>query len=299
MDRAIKNRMGKQEAITGYLFLSPSLFLFAVFILFPILYGFGISFTDYGGFNLKANFVGLQNFVNMASDDYFQISIRNNLFYLVTFVPLTILLSLVSALALNQVKVFKKLLRMVFYFPQISSMVAVAMIWSILLNPSKGPVNTVLQHLSIQSPPEWLMSPSWAMFAIVIVSVWKEFGYYMIILLAGIQGIPDHLYESASLDGAGGWSKFLYITLPMLSPTLFVVLILTIISSFQVFDLVAVMTGGGPGRATNVLVYRLYQEAFMNYHVGYASAMAVVLFLIIFLITALQFKFGNQWVVYS
>jgi multiple sugar transport system permease protein len=296
MERVIRNRRWKQEAATAYLFLAPCIVLFVVFILFPILYGFAISFTNYGGFDLKADFIGLKNFISMFSDDYFQTSIKNNLFFLVTFVPMTIILALISALALNHVKLFKKFFRMVFYFPQISSMVAVAMIWCILLNPSKGPVNQLLQSLSVKSPPEWLMSPSWAMFAIVLVSVWKDFAYYMIILLAGIQGIPDHLYESASLDGAGSWSKFWYVTLPMLSPTLFIVLILTIISSFQVFDLVSVMTGGGPGRATNVLVYRIYQEAFMNYHVGYASAMAVVLFLIIFIFTALQFKFGDKWV---
>jgi multiple sugar transport system permease protein len=272
--------------------------LFAVFILFPIIYGFVISFTNYGGFNLKFDFIGLKNYANMFSDDYFQISIKNNLFYLATFVPLTIFFALISALALNKVKFFKKFFRMVFYFPQISSMVAIAMIWAILLNPTRGPVNMMLMQLSVKSPPEWLMSPSWAMFAVVLVSVWKDFSYYMIILLAGIQGIPEYLYESAALDGAGSWSKFRYITIPILTPTLFIVLILTIISSFQVFDLVAVMTGGGPGRATNVLVYRIYQEAFMNYHVGYASAMAVVLFLIIFIITAIQFKFGDKWVVY-
>jgi ABC-type sugar transport system permease subunit len=298
MERTIRSRRWEREAITAYLFLAPCIVLFAVFILFPIIYGFVISFTNYGGFNLKFDFIGLKNYANMFSDDYFQISIKNNLFYLATFVPLTIFFALISALALNKVKFFKKFFRMVFYFPQISSMVAIAMIWAILLNPTRGPVNMMLMQLSVKSPPEWLMSPSWAMFAVVLVSVWKDFSYYMIILLAGIQGIPEYLYESAALDGAGSWSKFRYITIPILTPTLFIVLILTIISSFQVFDLVAVMTGGGPGRATNVLVYRIYQEAFMNYHVGYASAMAVVLFLIIFIITAIQFKFGDKWVVY-
>lgn len=288
----------RREVITGYLFLAPCLLLFFVFIFFPAVYGLLISFTNYGGFNLKFDFVGIKNYINLFSDDYFKISIRNNLFFLITFVPITLVLALIAALGLNLIKFWKKFFRMAFYFPQIASMVAVAMIWSILFNPVKGPINMILLHLGAQHPPEWLMSANWAMFAIVLVSVWKNFGYYAIILLAGLQGIPDYLYESATLDGAGSWNKFRYITLPMLSPTLFIVLILTIISSFQVFDLVSVMTGGGPGRATNVLVYRIYQEAFINYNVGYASAMAVVLFLIVFALTAIQFKLENKWVVY-
>ncbi|MNE44992.1 sn-glycerol-3-phosphate transport system permease protein UgpA [compost metagenome] len=142
------------------------------------------------------------------------------------------------------------------------------------------------------------MSSKWALLAVILVAVWKSFGYYMIILLAGIQGIPEHLYESARLDGAGKFQQFLYITLPSLSPTLFMVLILTIINSFQVFDLVSVMTDGGPGRSTNVLVFRIYQEAFINYRMGYAAAMSTVLFLIIMVISIIQFKLEKKWVTY-
>ena len=142
------------------------------------------------------------------------------------------------------------------------------------------------------------MSSKWALIAIVVVAVWKSFGYYMIILLAGIQGIPAHLYESARLDGANRFKQFLYITLPSLSPTLFMVLILTIINSFQVFDLVSVMTDGGPGRSTNVLVFRIYQEAFVNYRMGYSAAMSTVLFLITMIISLIQFRLEKKWVTY-
>lgn len=287
-----------KDNLSGWLFLLPSFILFSFFLLIPLIYGLVISFTDYGGFNLGFHFTGLANYQRLFQDDYFKIAMRNNLFYLVTFVPATVILSTVAAIALNGARVFRKFLRMAFYFPQVASMVSVAMVWCILFNPTTGPINAALRHLGVQNPPEWLMSPSWAMFAIVIVSVWKSVGFYMIILLAGLQGIPAYLYESAIIDGAGAWNRTRYITLPMLSPTIFMVTILAVINSFQVFDLVSVMTNGGPGRATNVLVYRIYQEAFVNLNVGYASAMAAVLFIIVFVITTLQFGFEKKWVHY-
>lgn len=288
----------QHQNITAFMFILPSLVFFTVFTLIPIIVGFIFSFTDYGGFQLRFHFLGLKNFLKLFHDDYFKISILNNIYYSITFVPLTIILSLLAALAVDGVKYFKKFLHMAFYFPQVASMVSISMIWCILFHPSLGPVNSFIKLLGIQNPPEWLLSPRWAMPAIIIVSIWKNFGYYMIMLLAGLQGIPEYLYESATLDGAGRWNKFRYITLPTLSPTLFIVTILNIIYSFQVFDLVKVMTDGGPGRATNVLVYRIYQEAFENCNVGYASSMAVILFLIIFTITLIQFKFEKKWVNY-
>lgn len=287
-----------KDSLSGYLFLLPSLILFSVFLFAPLVYGLVISFTDYGGFGLGFHFTGLANYRRLFSDDYFKVSMRNNLFYLVTFVPATVVLSTAAAIALNGVHVFRKFFRMAFYFPQVASMVSVAMVWCILFNPTTGPVNAVLTHLGVRNPPEWLMSQSWAMVAVVIVSVWKSVGFYMIILLAGLQGIPDYLYESAIIDGAGAWDRTRYITLPMLSPTVFMVTVLAVINSFQVFDLVSVMTNGGPGRATNVLVYRIYQEAFVNLNAGYASAMAAILFIIVFAITALQFGLEKKWVHY-
>lgn len=284
--------------MTAILFLLPALLLFTVFIFLPLLYGLVMSFTDYGGFNITPNFVGLDNFVHLFKDDYFKVSLGNNLLYAALFVPLTLLVSLIAAVALNSVFQFKKYFRMAFYFPQITSMVSVAIVWGLMFNPMRGPINGILKSIGIADPPDWLMSTHWALIAVVLVSVWKNFGFYMLMMLAGIQGIPDFLYESAKLDGAGPWKRFLYITLPGLSPTIFMSLILTIINSFQVFDLVSVMTNGGPGRSTNVLVYRIYQEAFVNYKMGYASAMAVVLFLIIVIVSIVQFKLEKKWVTY-
>lgn len=284
--------------VPGTLFILPAFVLFAVFIFIPLVYGLGMSFTDYGGFNLKANFVGTDNYAKLFQDNYFLISLRNNIIYTLVFVPLTVLLALLSAVALNGIRHLRKYLRMAFYFPQITSMVSIAIVWGLLFNPMSGPINTVLKGIGIVSPPEWLMSSHWALLAIILVAVWKSFGYYMIILLAGIQGIPEHLYESAKLDGANKFQQFLYITLPSLSPTLFMVLVLTIINSFQVFDLVSVMTDGGPGRSTNVLVFRIYQEAFIHYRMGYAAAMSAVLFLIIMVISLIQFRMEKKWVTY-
>jgi len=280
------------------MFILPAFALFAVFIFIPLAYGLFMSFTDYGGFNIKPNFTGWDNYRKLFHDDYFLISLKNNIVYTGLFVPLTAALALLSAIALNSALHLRKFLRMSFYFPQITSMVSIAIVWGLLLNPMRGPINHMLQWLGIAHPPEWLMSSRWALIAIVIVAVWKSFGYYMIILLAGIQGIPEYLYESAKLDGAGAFKRFLYVTLPGLSPTLFLVIILAIINSFQVFDLVAVMTNGGPGRSTNVLVFRIYQEAFVYYRMGYAAAMSMVLFLIVMTISFIQFRLEKKWVTY-
>lgn len=161
-----------------------------------------------------------------------------------------------------------------------------------------GPINGVLQILGVANPPQWLTSTEWSMTTITIVSIIKNFGYYMVLFIAGLQGIPEDLYEAASLDGANSWQKFKKITLPMLSPTTFLCSIMCLINSFKVFDLVNIMTDGGPGRSSNVLVYRIYQEAFRNYDFGYASAYAVVLFLIVFVITMFQFRGQKKWVNY-
>lgn len=284
--------------IPGTLFILPAFVLFAVFIFIPLIYGFVMSFTDYGGFNVTPDFVGFTNYIHLFKDDYFLVSLKNNMVYTALFVPLTMLLALFAAIAVNHVLHLRKYLRMAFYFPYITSMVSIAIAWGLLFNPISGPINAILKSLGIANPPEWLMSSQWALLAIILVAVWKSFGYYMIILLAGIQGIPEHLYEAAELDGAGKFKQFLYVTLPSLSPTLFMVLVLTIINSFQVFDLVSVMTEGGPGRSTNVLVFRIYQEAFIHYRMGYAAAMSTVLFLIIMVISLIQFRLEKKWVTY-
>lgn len=283
--------------LKGYLFLLPSFAGLLTFVLIPILMGFVISFTNYDGYK-KLDFVGLNNYIHMFQDDYVLTSLKNNVIYTAVTVPATMIISLLLALALNMGMKGSTFFKTMIFFPTISSMVAVGIVWSLLFNPVQGPVNQLLMAVGIDSPPRWLASTTWALWAIMIVAVWKQAGYYMVIFLSGLQAIPKQLYESAQIDGANSVVRFFKITLPMLSPTTFMVLILSIIGSFQVFDLVSIMTDGGPGRATNVLVYRIYQEGFEYSKMGYASAIAYFLFLIIFVITLIQFRGQQKWVTY-
>lgn len=285
------------EYIKGYLFILPNFIGFFIFMAIPIIMGFVISLTDYNGFN-QMNFVGFQNYIDMFQDEYFRVSLWNNIVYTLVTVPGTIVVSLGLALAVNRGIKGSSIFKTMFFLPNITSMVAVGIVWAMIFNPQTGPINNLLRSIGIENTPMWLSSSSTALPTIMIVSIWKQAGYYMIIFLAGLQAIPKQLYEAASIDGASGISKFFKVTLPMLSPTTFMVLILNIISSFQVFDLINIMTGGGPGRSTNVLVYRIYQEGFQNMRFGYASAMAYFLFLIVLVITLIQFRGQKKWVNY-
>ncbi len=284
------------EWLIGYLFLIPSLLGFIVFVALPVVIGGLISLTNYGGFGFP-EFVGLQNYINMFSDNYFRISLLNNVIYTVGTVPTTIVLALLLAVLLNSSLRCKTLLKAMFYLPSISSMAIVGLIW-VLMYASNGPINSFLISIGVQDPPSWLLSSDTSLLSVMIVAVWKQIGYYMVILLAGLQAIPTYLYEAADIDGAGVVKKFFKITIPMLSPTLFMVTILNIIGSFQVFDLVSIMTEGGPGRSSNVLVYRIYQEGFVNGDFGYASALSYFLLAVIMIITIFQFKKQKDWVTY-
>ena len=293
----VKVKYRKSEVISGYLFILPSLVIFITFMIIPIFMGLYISLTDYDGFKTM-NFVGLQNYTAMFRDSYFLVSFKNNIVYTLFTVPGTLILSLLLAVAVNKGIRGSSVFKTVFFFPYITSMVAVGIIWTLLFNPTVGPINNFLKSIGIANPPGWLLSTKSALPAVMIVTVWKWAGYYMIIFLAGLQGIPKQLYEASEVDGASGLTKFFHITLPLLSPTTFLILILLIINSFQVFDLINIMTEGGPGRATNVLVYRIYQEGFKYMHFGYASAEAYFLFAIILIITGIQFWGQKKWVVY-
>lgn len=291
-----KNKF-KKEWMKGYFFILPNFIGFLLFTGLPILMGLIISFTNYDGFQ-TFDFVGLKNYAKLFTDEYFKVSLVNNILYTAVTVPCTILIALLLAVALNAGIKGTGLFRTMFFFPNISSMVAVGIVWSMIFHPTRGPLNLFLYNLGIQNPPQWLVSSSTALISVMIVAIWKQSGYYMVMILAGLQSIPAQLYEAAKIDGASGLKRFFHITLPMLSPTMFMVTILSLISSFQVFDLISIMTEGGPGRATNVLVYRIYQEGFKYLNFGYASAMAYFLFLIILVITLIQFRGQKKWVTY-
>ena len=295
--KAKMNRMKVREAIAGYLCLLPNFLGFAVFTVIPVIMGFIISLTDYQGFP-GFKFVGFSNYVTMFHDALFLSALKNNIIYAVLVVPLTLIASLLLALVLNQGIKFDGFFKTIFFFPNLTSMVAIGCVALMIFEPSGGIVNQMLHFMGVATKdlPKWFNATSTALITVVLVVVWKTAGYYMIIFLGGLKNIPTHLYEAAEIDGANKWQCFWNVTWPMLSPTTFMVAVLCFISSFQVFDIIQITTNGGPGRATSVLVYRVYKEAFQNWKMGYASAIAYFLFLIIFIITIIQWRGQKKWV---
>lgn len=280
----------------AYLFLAPSLIGLLVFTLYPIVESLILSFAQWDGLT-PLHFIGFDNYKSLLTDETFRISLVNNLYYTVVTVPLTIIFSVLLALLMNFKVRGIKVFRVFYFFPNITASIAVGIIWAAMFT-QYGPINSVLRWIGFSNPPGWLASTSFALPAIMIVSIWKGVGYNAVILFAGLQGVSRHLYEAAELDGANRVKQFFHITLPGLSPVIFFCAVTGIIGSFQVFDTVMAMTQGGPGRSTNVLVYYIYNTAFQNYHFGAASAMSYVLFLIILILTLIQMKAQNRWVTY-
>ena len=230
-------------------------------------------------------FVGLDNYARLLHDEVFIRSLINTLIYGIVLVPVAIFLALIFAVILNEYVFGKGILRLAFYLPNVSSMVAVSVVWMILFLPAYGPINQVLMTLGIENPPRWLNATGTSLLSIIIVGIWQRIGYNIIVVLAGLQGISKSLYESAEIDGANGIQKFFYITIPSLSNTMFFLTMISFISSFQVFTPVQVMTKGGPGNSSSVLVYYIYKNAFQYNEIGYATAMAWILFFLVFIFT--------------
>lgn len=281
---------------TAILFLIPNFLGFLVFIVYPVLKSLYISFFNWDGLGTK-EFIGIQNYVRLFQDSTFQISFLNNLHYTIVTVPLSIFLGIMIALLMNTKMAGIKAFRVIYFLPQVTSMIAIGIVWTTVL-ANYGPVNQILMSIGVENPPQWLSSSTWALISVEMVSIWRSMGYNAIILLAGLQGINAELYEAAKIDGAGVFKRFTKITFPMLSPTIFLCTVLQFISSFQVFDTIMGMTQGGPGRATNVLTYYIYQRAFVDFRFGYASAVAYVLFIIILILTLVQFLGQKKWVNY-
>jgi multiple sugar transport system permease protein len=296
-----KRKYGRAERLEwfwGYLLILPNFIGFLIFFAIPVFFGLVVSVTNYNGFKIF-DFVGFSNFIQLFNDKFFIIALKNNLFYSLLYVPLVIFFALVFALAVDRIKLFNGLYRTIFYFPSITSIVAIGIVWSIIMHPTNGPLNTFLRFIGFQNPPKWIAASSTALISIIIIMAWKNAGYYMIMFLGGLKTIPAQLYEAARLDGAKGLQLFFRITWPMLSPITFMVFIFCFISSFQVFDAINIMTQGGPGTSTSIIVLRIYQEGFIGFRFGYASAMAYFLFLIIMFITMLQFLGQKKWVNYE
>ncbi|BAO06580.1 MULTISPECIES: carbohydrate ABC transporter permease [Enterococcus] len=289
--KSASRKLKRKNTLIAWSFIAPNFIGFLIFTLVPVVFSLILAFMKWDSFSTP-EFVGLQNFTRMLSDDTFWLSLKNTFLYTIGVVPLTLVCSLGLAILLNQKIKGVKFFRTAFFFPYVTSLVAIAVVWSMLFHPTMGPINQFLRVV-IENPPGWLSSSDWALTAIIIVSVWRGMGYYMILYLAGLQGISKELYEAAAMDGANKWKQFIHITVPALRPTTFFVTIMLVINCFKIFDLVQVMTDGGPGRATNVLVYQVYSEAFVKFNFGYASAIAMVLFVIVLVITVIQFKWNQ------
>jgi multiple sugar transport system permease protein len=288
-----------REAIAAYLFLLPNMLGFVIFTVLAVAASAVISLTNWDLLS-PAKFVGLANYQRLLTNDpLFHKVLVNTFYFTFVSVPLAVILSLVLALALNQGLRGVTVFRTIYFLPVITSMVVVALIFRWFYNPDFGVLNYVLFKIGINNPPNWLANRQWAMPAIIIMAVWKQLGYNMVIFLAGLQAIPTNLYEAASIDGAGKWERFRHITIPMLTPTTFFIVVISIIHSLQVFDAVLVLTEGGPANATRTIVYHIWQQAFQFLQMGYAAAVAWVLFFMIFLVTMLQWKLQGRWVHYE
>lgn len=284
----------RRQQITATCFLLPNLVGFLIFILYPVFRALFISLTNWDGFGTM-NFIGIQNYVDLFRDESFIISLQNTLLYTLVTVPFSIIFGILMAMLMNVKIPGIKVFRTIYFLPQVTSMIAIGLVWSLIL-ANFGPVNQMLMGIGIDNPPKWISSSAWALISVEIVTIWRSMGYNAIILLAGLQGISKELYEAAKLDGANSVQRFFHVTLPMLSPTIFFCLVTQMINSFKVFDIIMAMTQGGPGRATNVLAYYIYNRSFVDYRFGYASAAAFVLFFIILIVTIIQFVGQKKWV---
>ena len=276
--------------LTAYSFIAPNFIGFCVFTLVPMIFAIGLAFCNWDGVH-PIEFTGVQNFIDLMGDATFKTAFVNTIIYSVGTVPLTLVCSLGLAMLLNQKIRCRNFFRTVAFFPYVASLVAVAAVWNMIFSPSMGPVNMILSALGVENLPRWAAGKDTAMITVILFSVWKNMGYYMVIYLAGLQGINPDLEEAASLDGASRWEIFWHVVLPQLRPTTFFVTITLTIASFKVYDQMYMITQGGPGNATITLVYDIYNVAFVNTpKYGYASAISMVLFLLVLIITILQFR---------
>lgn len=278
---------GNEQTKTALLALLPSFIIFVAFTLYPIVYSLYLSFFNASLLSPRRTFIGLANYSNLFQNPTFQKAIKNTLYYTIGVVPLGIVLSLLVAVLLNNQLRFRSFFRAAFFAPVITSMVAVSIVWTWMLEPNYGLINNLLALVGIVGPG-WLTDPAWAMPSVILLSIWKNLGFNMVIFLAGLQGISAEIYESASLDGVTPFQKIRYITVPLMRGPIAFALIMSMIKSMQVFGQIYVMTGGGPANSTMVVVYYLYQQAFEFYRSGYASAIAWVLFIAILILTLIQ-----------
>lgn len=291
-------RRRKTDAGVALLFLLPNLLGFLAFMLLPMAATLGLSLFDWPIIRAPT-FVGLRNFTELfGTDPVFGRVVRNTFVYVITYVSANVIVALALAVWVTSVRAGSSVFRSVLYLPVLVSPVAIAMVWQWIYAPRFGLINWLLSRVGVTGP-NWLGSTRWAMGALVVMTVWQLFAQNMFIFVAGLGGISVSLYEAAEIDGARPWRRFLNITLPMLSPILFFGITMTLITSFQTFDQVYVLTQGGPGEATNILGLYVYSNAFRYFKMGYGASVAVVLFAIVLAITVAQFRGQRRWVYYD
>ena len=291
-------RIPSEANTAAWFFLAPALILIGVFFFLPVAAALLLSVTDFDLYGIanprNARFVGFQNYSRLLGTSEFWNALRNTLYFALVGGPLTIAVSLGAALLLSSKLVrFKGLFRTIYFTPFVTTLVAVAIVWRYLYHTRYGLFNYALGGIGI-GPIDWLGDPRWAMPAIILMTVWKSFGYNMLIFIAGLQAIPGELYDAAEIDGAGAFRRFISITLPMLTPTLVFVAVVTMIGYFQLFAEPYVMTQGGPLRSTTSVVLLMYEEGFRWWRMGYAAAIAFVLFIVILVATLIQFRFQRD-----
>lgn len=288
----------RKKALVAYSFILPNFLGFLILTFVPIVFSVALSFCQWDSSN-PIQFVGLENFVYMfTKDSSFTISLLNTLYYTVVTVPITLILSLLLAILMNCKIKGRVIFRSILFFPYVASLVAIAAVWMALFNPTMGPVNEILRAIGIANPPKWAASTTWAMPTIIGLTVWKGIGYYMVVYLAALQGVPGELYEAAKIDGANSVKRFFNVTWPTVTPTTFFVLMMLIVSTFKSYDIMFITTQGGPGEATKVLAYHIYNSAFVSYRYGYASALSVILLTIVIIVTLIQFRVEKRFTSY-
>ncbi len=295
-------RMGiaRQEALAGYLFIAPAFLVFVVFVAGPMIAAFGFSLFKWDVFR-AATFLGLDNYIRLFNDKRFFITFWNTVVYTLLEVPLNLLVALAIAMLINRRlhPALRYFLRTTYFFPVIISFVAVSILWRYLLisDPTFGLINFYLAKVGISKVP-WTTSSQWVLRSIVLVNIWKTFGFNLVIFLAGLQNIPRHFYEAAEIDGANFGQKFWNITIPLLTPTIFFALVIEMLHAVQLFDTAYVLTQGGPGDASRPIVMYMYETGFQALKMGYASSVAVMLFVVVMLLTLLQMRMSQVWVYY-
>ena len=286
------SKKARKDFFTGMGFILPSLLGFLIFTFIPVVISLCLSFTSWnfmeGIEGIKFN--GLANYIRLFSDEWFLNSYKNNIIFTAVTVPVLIALGLVMATIINKYIYGGGVVRTMIFIPYIASVVAVCTVWMVLLQPSYGPVNEFFRSIGIANPPGWLADFKWSLPSIMIIYVWQQVGYYSIVFLAGLKGLPEDVYEAAKVDGASSIRQFFSLTVPLISPTTFFLTIMGIIGSFKVFDQISVLTQGGPGSSSSVMAYYVYRTAFDYFEMGYANTLAWALFVLVFIVTLVQWK---------